>query len=255
MKFSVIITSFNAEKYIARAIESFLVQDYQDKELLIIDGISTDKTHEIISNYAEKFPQFIKWITEKDRGISHARNIALKHVSGDLVGFLGADDFLHKDFFKEADYYIKVNPDFDVIYFNNYCVGLRSEFSASSSIMVTKRNLIKHCPIACGEAFYYKKEVLKKFGFNEQNKYCMDYELNFQIASSKKEDGKKFMFYPVNIVAVFNENTGENQSSLNSMKQRFETMQVQMKYSANLFEKLRILVRNRKIIMKNFFKN
>ena len=101
MKISVIITVFNGAKYIASAIESFLAQSYENKELVIVDGISTDGTHEIISDYEKRFPQTIKWIQEKDSGISNARNIALKYVSGDVVGFLGCDDFFHKNFFAE----------------------------------------------------------------------------------------------------------------------------------------------------------
>ncbi|MBM5782707.1 MAG: glycosyltransferase, partial [Pelagibacterales bacterium] len=192
MKISLIITAFNAEKYLSKAIESFLEQDYQDKELIIIDDISTDKTHEIIRFYIEKFPNLIKWIKEKDCGISNARNIALKYVSGDLVGFLGADDFLHKDFYKKMQYYIKLNPDFDVVYFNNYAVGAVSAFSASSNIAITKRNLIKHCPIASGESFYYRRKIFEKVKFNEKNRYSMDYELNMALVSVKKQNGEKY---------------------------------------------------------------
>lgn len=254
MKISVIITTFNAAKYLAKAVESFLEQDYQDKELLIIDDISTDATHQIIADYCQKFPQLIKWIKEKDTGISHARNIALKHVTGDLVGFLGADDFLHKDFFSEMSYYIKINSSFDVIYFNSYCVGDSNGFDASSTIPITKRNLIKRCPIGSGESFYYRKEIFDLIQFNEKNRYCMDYELNMALASSKKPNGKKYSFYPVNITAVFNVHTGENISSANSLKQRLETIAVQLKYAGNFQEKLRIFWRGKKQILKNYAK-
>ena len=246
MKFSVIITSFNAEKFIATAIESFLEQDYDNKELLILDDISTDKTHEIISSYQEKFPQIIKWIKEKDYGISHARNLALKHITGDVVGFLGADDFLHKNFFKEAAYYADKNPNFDVMHFNNYCVGNSCGFSASATTAITVRNLIKHCPMGSGESFYYRKEIFENFKFNEKNRYCMDYELNMAIAAVRN-----FIFYPVNITAVFNLDRGDNISSANKLKQRLETIAVQMKYAQCFKERFRIVWRFKKLIAKN----
>ncbi len=252
MRISVIITTFNAAKFLPKAIESFLEQNYDDKELLILDDISTDGTHEIIASYQQKFPQFIKWIKEKDFGISNARNIALKHVNGDVVGFLGADDFFHKNFFEEMEYYAKNNPKFDVIYFNNYCVGLSSSFDASSTISVTRRNLIKHCPIGSGESFYYRREIFNSLRFNEKNFYCMDYELNMSLVSSKKPNGEKYLFYPVNVTAVFNGNDGKNISSANSLKQRLETVAVQIKYSKCLQEKLQVLGRAKKIILKNF---
>lgn len=252
MKISVVITTFNAAKYLSKAIESFLEQDYEAKELLIIDDISTDKTHDIIAAYQQKFPQIIKWIKEKDLGISNARNIALKYVTGDLVGFLGADDFLHRDFFSKLSYYVEVNPDFDVIHFNNYCVGASNGFSASAAISVNVRNLIKHCPIGSGESFYYRREIFDSFKFNEKNRYSMDYELNMALASAQKPNGKKYSFYPVNITAVFNTHTGENISSANSVKQRLETIAVQLKYAKCAIKRAKILWRGKKLIAKNF---
>ncbi len=252
MKISVIITAFNAAKYLSTAIESFLAQNYPNKELLIFDGISTDGTHEIIADYVQKFPHLIRWIKEKDSGISQARNMALKHVTGNLIGFLGADDFLHKNFFEEIEYYIKANSNFDVIYFNSYAIGLSNGFSASATISMTKRNLVKYCPIGSGESFYYRKEIFDVFSFNEKNRYSMDYELNMALLSAKKPNGQKYSFYPVNIPAVFNVNSGENISSASSKKQRLETVLVQLKYAKNFLETLKILLRSRKILLKNF---
>ena len=252
MKISVIITTFNAAKYLPAAIESFLVQNSQEKELLILDDISTDGTHEIIAAYQQKFPQLIKWIKEKDTGISQGRNIALKHVTGDLVGFLGADDFLHKDFFAEAKYYFEMNPTFDVMYFNSYSVGEVNDFDASSFTPVNVRNLIRYCPIGSGESFYYRREIFDNFKFNEKNRYSMDYELNMALAAAKKSNGKKYSFYPVNITAVFNTHTGENISSANSLKQRLESIAVQLKYAKCSIAKARIFWRAKKLIAKNF---
>ncbi len=247
MKISVIITVFNGAKYIAHAIESFLAQSYENKELIIVDGISTDGTHEIISSYEKRFPQTIKWIQEKDSGISNARNIALKYVTGDVVGFLGCDDFFHKNFFAEFFYYAAINPNFDVAYFNSYCIGFSNSFLNSAAISMTRRNLVKRCPIGSGESFYYRKKIFETRKFNEKNLYSMDYELNMELVTSKK-----YLFFPINITAVFNQNIGTNQSSLNSIKQRLETVFVQLKYSNNFREKLHTLWRAKKLLLKNF---
>ncbi len=248
MKISLIITVFNAKKYIAKAIESFLTQEYSDKELIILDGKSTDGSHEIILQYQQKYPELIKWIRAQDNGISDARNIALKQVSGDLVGFLGADDFLHRDFYKQMAYYVEQNPDFDVIYFNSYSIGKNPSFDASAQIKINVRNLIKHAPIASGESFYYRKKIFDEIKFNENNRYSMDYELNMLLASSVK----KYIFYPVNIIAVFNGSFGDSISSSNTLKQRLETIAVQLKFAKNFGAKIGILCRKKKLIFKNF---
>ncbi len=247
MKISLIITVFNAEKYLSKAIESFLEQSHGDKELIIIDGISTDNSHKIIASYQNQYSQLIKWIKDKDAGISNARNIALPYATGDLIGFLGADDFLHKDFYLQIAYYSKMNPDFDVMYFNSYSVGKNSSFDNSAQIMVTRRNLIKLCPIGSGESFYYRRKIFDDIKFNEKNRYSMDYELNMALVTAKK----KYTFFPVNIVGVFNGNYGENISSANSVKQRLETIAVQLKYARNFKEKFCVFWRMKKMILKN----
>jgi hypothetical protein len=80
----------------------------------------------------------------------------------------------------------------------------------------------------------------------------MDYEFNMLLASSKKSDGSKYQFFPINITAVFNQNTGINQSSANSVKQRLETVAVQLKFCDNFKEKLRIFWKAKKLILRNF---
>ena len=80
----------------------------------------------------------------------------------------------------------------------------------------------------------------------------MDYELNMEIASSMKENKKKFLFFPVNLVAVFNQDTGENNSSINSLNQRLESICVQLKFSRNLIQNFQILFRSKKLIIKNY---
>jgi len=247
MKISLIITVLNAESCLRKAVDSFLAQEYVDKELIILDGKSQDGSHKIISEYQQKFPHLIKWIKESDSGISQARNIALRHVTGDLVGFLGADDFLHKDFYAKMAYYIAMNPDFDVMYFNSYTVGNNSSFDNSAQIKMTKRNLTKLCPIGSGESFYYRRAVFDAIQFNEKNRYSMDYELNMALVSSGQ-----YRFFPVNIVAVFNGSYGQSISFFNSLKQRLETVAVQLKYAQSFKEKFNILYCKKKLVLKNF---
>ena len=64
MKISIIISVFNGAKYLEEAITSFLIQNYAEKELVIIDAKSTDDSHKIISSYQKKFPKLIKWIKQ-----------------------------------------------------------------------------------------------------------------------------------------------------------------------------------------------
>lgn len=85
---SVIIPTYNSEKYICEAIDSVLCQTYKDYEIIIIDDGSTDNTRTIIT---ERYP-FIRYFYNDNRGVSYARNYGISKAQGDLVAFLDADD-------------------------------------------------------------------------------------------------------------------------------------------------------------------
>lgn len=92
VKVSVIIPAYNVEKYLAECVNSVLSQNI-DKEILIIDDGSTDNTLSLANSFAEKYPE-IKVFTEENSGQSTARNVGLKHATGEYVLFLDADDYL-----------------------------------------------------------------------------------------------------------------------------------------------------------------
>ena len=86
---SIIVAVFNGEKTIQQCIDSVAQQSYPYKELIIIDGGSTDRTVELIKANQDKVKY---WISEPDGGIYHAWNKGLAQVSGEWVAFLGVDD-------------------------------------------------------------------------------------------------------------------------------------------------------------------
>ncbi len=92
---TIIVAVLNCSKTLKRCIESIITQTYPHKELIIIDGGSTDGSLSIINAHSDKITY---WESKPDRGIYHAWNKALKHSHGEWVCFLGADDyFWNKD--------------------------------------------------------------------------------------------------------------------------------------------------------------
>jgi glycosyltransferase involved in cell wall biosynthesis len=87
---SVIVAVFNGHKTLQRCIDSVANQTYPHKELIIIDGGSTDGTVDIL----RANNRITYWESKPDRGVYHAWNKALEHVKGDWICFLGADDYL-----------------------------------------------------------------------------------------------------------------------------------------------------------------
>jgi len=92
MKISVVTACLNSERTVAETVQSFLAQTYPHKELLIIDGASTDRTVEIVRNLATTD---VRIISESDRGIYDAMNKGLRLYTGDAIGFLNSNDTFH----------------------------------------------------------------------------------------------------------------------------------------------------------------
>lgn len=90
---SVVTICYNSEKTIETAINSMLSQTYKNYEYVIIDGLSQDRTLDIISNYKEAFGNKLVVVSEKDNGIYNAINKGINKCSGEIIGILNSDDY------------------------------------------------------------------------------------------------------------------------------------------------------------------
>lgn len=90
-KISIIVPVYNAEKYLPDCLNSILGQTYTDFEVILVDDGSTDQSLRIIDKYIAKDDRF-HLFQQTHRGVSAARNIGLKNVTGDYISFVDADD-------------------------------------------------------------------------------------------------------------------------------------------------------------------
>jgi glycosyltransferase involved in cell wall biosynthesis len=84
---SVVTPSLNQARYVRQAIESVREQTYEPVEHVVVDGGSTDGTQEILREY-----EHLRWVSEPDRGQSHALNKGFAMTEGEVLGWLNADD-------------------------------------------------------------------------------------------------------------------------------------------------------------------
>jgi glycosyltransferase involved in cell wall biosynthesis len=126
---SIIIPCYNQGQFLAEAIQSAIDQDYQQKEIIVVNDGSTDNTKEV----AAKFLQAIKYVEQENQGVSSARNAAIRCSNGDYIAFLDSDDVLLPGSIRKRVGHLESHPEIslicsDSIFFNESGpLGLRSE--------------------------------------------------------------------------------------------------------------------------------
>ena len=109
---SIIIPNYNHAQFVGDAINSVLVQDYRNIEIIVVDDGSTDDSREVIGQFGDQ----VKYIYQKNAGLSAARNTGIRASKGIFIGVLDADDMYEPAFINTLVGSLEANPDADGIY-------------------------------------------------------------------------------------------------------------------------------------------
>lgn len=186
MKVSIITATFNSEVFIKNSIISVNDQNYQNIEHVFIDGMSKDKTVDLINKYARKEK---KIISEKDSGIYDALNKGIRAATGDIIGFLHSDDLLNsKTIISEIVEKItqkKIDGVYgDLIYVNKKNISkiIRKWKSSKFNTCLLKRGWMPAHP-----TLFLRKEVYHKhIGFNINFNISSDYDFMIRVFLDEK---------------------------------------------------------------------
>lgn len=110
---TIITPSFNQAAFLEETITSVLEQNYPNLQYIIVDGGSTDGSVDIIRKYAGALDY---WVSEKDRGQSHALNKGLQRASGDLIAYINSDDYYLPDTFNAIATCFIAHPEVDLLH-------------------------------------------------------------------------------------------------------------------------------------------
>ncbi len=175
MIFTVVTPSFNCKGYIEENFRSVRSQGMKAEELehWVIDGGSTDGTVELL-----KQMEGIKWVSERDKGLSDAVNKGILRAKGDWIIWLNADDRLAKDACKTFLEYVKKHPDIRI--FAGDLIILSREGAVEQRIAGWDYNLNDLLGMRTGmnqPSTFVHREVYQKVGLLDvSNRYAMDYE-------------------------------------------------------------------------------
>lgn len=101
VKVSIIIPVYNAEKYIAKCLDSLINQTLKEIEIIIVNDKTPDNSMEICKKYAERDKRIKIYNKEKNEGHGLTRNYAIKKAKADIIGFVDADDYVDLDYFEK----------------------------------------------------------------------------------------------------------------------------------------------------------
>ena len=134
MKYSVIIPVYNVENYLHRCINSILIQEYTDLEILLIDNGSTDSSGIICDTYASEYSNISVYHIE-NHGVSSARNFGLAKAQGEFICFVDADDYLVGNLFSDMENQLDSSLDLLVFSYYNSLEKNLSETARSAKIL------------------------------------------------------------------------------------------------------------------------
>lgn len=178
---SIVTPSYNQGRFIEETLRSVLLQGYPDLEYLVTDGGSTDDSVEIV----EKYEQWLAyWVSEKDRGQSHAINKGWKMSTGKLIAYLNSDDIYYPNTIRDAvlAWYHFGCP--AVVYADAVATDEEGGFLsvAKSDPFDRERMRAVRNPIRQPSAFLGRKEVASVNWIDEALHYVMDYDLWYRLA-------------------------------------------------------------------------
>ena len=177
---TIVTPSFNQGRFIRQTIESVLTQDYQNIEYIIMDGGSTDETSSIAREYAEK----LAFISEKDRGQSHAINKGFHMARGEVVSWLNSDDIILPGAVTHAVKAFERDPTLGAVYGEGYLIDydgvVTSRFPATEPFNLWK--LIYLSDYILQQTTYFRRSVLDDVGFlNEELHWGLDWDFLIRI--------------------------------------------------------------------------
>ncbi len=199
IRFSVIVSAYNIEKYIERALESILCQDFKNYEVLLVDDCSTDNTFEIINKY--KSGKIGVYQTKSNSGTAGAtRNIGIENAKGEFLIFLDGDDTIY-----DSQTLSKIDEAIGNDYPDVVFLGYEDAGQDNKQRISTKENSTKEARIMCDLTFSVSSRCWnREFLIKNELKFIegMYYEdeifsmkTNIIAQNTKYADIKVFKYY------------------------------------------------------------
>ena len=179
LKISVITVCRNSGNTLERTIQSVLTQNYSDIEYIVVDGCSTDNTSAILERYRDAVDVVI---SEKDSGLYDAMNKGISLATGDIVGFLNADDVFESEYSLNKLIVPFAKPDIDAVFADLVYVNIRDKVVRYWQSRSFRTGDFGKGWAPAHPTFYARREVyLQHGGFNCSVRFGNDIEMMMRL--------------------------------------------------------------------------
>ena len=232
IKFTIATVSYNAEKEIARTLDSVLRQDYAHIEHIIIDGASKDGTMRLVNEYEEKTKAAAKTIeirvlSEPDRGLYDAMNKAIGMATGDYIVFLNAGDKLPEaDTLSTIAKQAQSTPHPGVLYGDTDEVDDGGRFLRHRRLAPPDKlswRSFKRGMLVCHQAFYARVDLAKQTPYNLGYRFSADVDWCIRVMKRCEKNGSPLVRVPAVVVHYLAGGMTEKNHRA-SLRERFRVM-------------------------------
>ncbi len=220
-KVSILIPCYNAEKWIAQAINSALEQTYPNKEVIVVDDGSTDDSLTVIRQYSDR----IHWETQSNQGGNFTRNRLLELSTGEWLQYLDSDDYLLPEKIEQQMNLLSEDPETDII-----CSPAIAEYHQNgqvwqeASATLQPRDpwilLAKWALPQTGGSLWRKQALIDVGGWANHQPCCQEHELYSRLLMA----GKRFAYWDTSgaVYRLWSEKTVSRKNPWEPFRRRLE---------------------------------
>lgn len=221
---SILTPSLNQSRWLGYNLESVSSQSYEELEQIVSDGGSEDDSGQVLSGAGEN----VVWWSERDRGQTHALNLAYKRSRGEFIGWLNADDaYFRRDIVQRVVDVFLSKPDVDVVY--GHCAIVNADGMLLHFRWAPKfsgRLLLTNNFVYQPTVFMRRTALRDEYLVDEAFQYTMDRELWLRLSS----EGRRF--YRINDVLAIDREHASRKSYTGRPQMYSERSRVDVTYGA-----------------------
>lgn len=194
---SILVPTYNAERFIAETVESLLAQDYENYEVFISDDASTDRTPQILEEYSARYPSKIKvFLQPVNLGITNNCNYLLKKIMGEYACLVGGDDLLKQNCLSRA-VECAIESTTSIVFHLHQYIDIESKPLSRTSNFTKKHigtldDFVKKGVYTHANGMLIKAEHLPPEGFDAGMPYASDFDFILQTLRG----GRRFCALP-----------------------------------------------------------